>query len=257
MLLIPAIDLREGRCVRLHQGCFEATTHYPDSALETLRRYRAAGATWLHVVDLDGAKDGIRANAPLIESLIQEGGVRLQVGGGVRDEDSIQALLELGAARVVIGSAATERPEVVACWLARYGSERVCLAFDVRDAAKGPEVHTRGWQKGSQIVLWDAVSQYPSGLLRHVLCTDIARDGTLQGPNLDLYRSALARFPRLRWQASGGVRDADDLLALRALGLTAAISGKALLDQRISVEELRPFLRDASFPVSTSATARS
>ena len=258
MLLMPAIDLRHGRVVRLHQGDFSAETRYEHEPHELLLRYRGLGASWLHVVDLDGAKDGVLANRAVIIALASQRAVRLQVGGGVRSAAVIDDLLRHGVERVVVGSAAVERPEEVAEWLARFGAERICLALDVRmDSGGVPRVRTRGWTEGTAHSLWEAISQFPSGAVRHVLCTDIARDGALSGPNLELYQSALSRCPQLAWQASGGVRNAADLRALAQIGVAAAVSGKALLEERITPEELRLFLPDASSPASTSAPARS
>jgi len=258
MLLIPAIDVRAGRCVRLYQGNFAAETRYAAEPGELLLRYQAHGASWLHLVDLDRARDGGGTNGALIERLARLAALQLQVGGGIRSARAIGELLDAGVARVVIGSAALERPDEVAAWLGRFGAERLCLAFDVR-AENGAEarVHTHGWTQDSGVSLWAALGRYATGSLRHILCTDIGRDGALTGPNLDLYRTAVARFPDLAWQASGGVRGAADLAALARTGVTAAVSGKALLEQRISCEELRPYLPDASSPASTYATARS
>ena len=257
MLLMPAIDLRHGRCVRLYQGDFGAETRYEHEPHELLLRYRGLGATWLHVVDLDGAKDGVLANRSVIVALASQRAVRLQVGGGIRTAAAIDDLLRAGVERVVVGSAAVERPAEVADWIARFGAERICLALDVRIDPRGPMVRTRGWTEGTAITLWEAIERYPQGSLRHVLCTDIERDGAMSGPNVELYKAATQRFPELAWQASGGVRDAADLKALAACGVAAAVSGKALLEERITAEELRPFLPDASFPASTSVTARS
>ena len=249
MLLIPAIDLRRGRCVRLFQGDFDAETRYGYEPLELLARYRSLGALWLHVVDLDGARDGVLANREVIAALAAEGGIHLQVGGGVRDAGTIEDLLAAGIERVVIGSAAVERPREVSGWIERFGADRICLALDVRVDEQGePQVRTRGWREGAAQSLWEVLARYPSETIRHVLCTDIARDGALAGPNCELYRAAVARFPGIAWQASGGVRDAADLRALAKVGVAAAISGKALLEQRITPEELRPFLPDASSP---------
>jgi phosphoribosylformimino-5-aminoimidazole carboxamide ribotide isomerase len=257
MLLMPAIDLRHGRCVRLYQGDFGAETRYEHEPHELLLRYRGLGATWLHIVDLDGAKDGMLANRSVIVALASQRAVRLQVGGGIRTAAAIDDLLRAGVERVVVGSAAVERPAEVADWIARFGAERICLALDVRIDTSGPLVRTRGWTEGTAITLWGAIERYPKGSIKHVLCTDIERDGAMSGPNVELYEAAMQRFPELAWQASGGVRDAADLKALAACGVAAAVSGKALLEERITAEELRPFLPDASFPASTSATARS
>ena len=258
MLLIPAIDLRHGRCVRLHQGDFSAETRYEHEPRELLLRYRSLGASWLHLVDLDGAQDGVLANRAVIVALASQRAVRLQVGGGVRSAAVIDDLLRHGVERVVVGSAAVERPEEVAEWLARFGRERICLAFDVRTETDGePRVRTHGWTQASGLTLWEALGCLPPGSVRHVLCTDIERDGAMSGPNLALYAAALARCPQLAWQASGGVRNAADLRALARIGVAAAVSGKALLEERITPEELRPFLPDESLPASTCAPARS
>ena len=258
MLLIPAIDLRHGRCVRLHQGDFSAETRYEHEPHELLLRYRSLGASWLHLVDLDGAQDGVLANRAVIVALASQRAVRLQVGGGVRSAAVIDDLLRHGVERVVVGSAAVERPEEVVEWLARFGRERIGLAFDVRTETDGePLVRTHGWTRASGLTLWEALGCLPPGSVRHVLCTDIERDGAMSGPNLALYAAALARCPQLAWQASGGVRNAADLRALARIGVAAAVSGKALLEERITPEELRPFLPDASFPASTCAPAGS
>lgn len=258
MMLIPAIDLRGGRCVRLYKGDFAAETRYAVEPYELLLRYRALGASWLHVVDLDGAREGMLANRSVILALASQHAMKLQVGGGVRSPSIIDDLLCHGVDRVVVGSAAIETPDAVEAWLARHGGDRVVLAFDVRVGRDGaPEVMTRGWTHASGLSLWKAIAGFSACGLAHVLCTDVDRDGALAGPNLELYAEGVLRFPQVSWQASGGVRDAADLTALARLGVAAAISGKALLEERIPPEELRPFLPDASSPVSTSATAAS
>ncbi|MGD9599842.1 MAG: HisA/HisF-related TIM barrel protein [Steroidobacteraceae bacterium] len=242
MLLIPSIDLRGGRCVRLHQGDFDAETQYPASPMELLERYAACGARWLHVVDLDGARDGVLAHRDTVLALAARQRLRLQAGGGVRSEAVVEDLLQNGIARVVVGSAAVEQATDVRNWFRRFGPEHICLALDVREADTAtPRVQTRGWRAGSGVSLWDAVADYETLGLRHVLCTDIARDGALAGPNLALYAEARRRFPAMAWQASGGVRGEPDLAALAALGVSAAVSGRALLEDRLSGAELQPY----------------
>jgi len=246
MRLIPAIDLRAGRCVRLLKGDFAAETRYDAEPLELLARYRNFGADWLHVVDLDGAREGSGGNRPVIAELAAELGIKLQVGGGLRDLASVQEMLELGAARAVVGSAALTEPGEVRRWLQRFGSDRIALAFDVRlDEAGTPCVTTHGWLRQSTLSLWGAVDEFANAGLKHVLCTDVSRDGALSGPNLGLYAEAARRYPQLAWQASGGIREARDLHALADCGAAAAISGKALLEERIPIEELGPFLPNA------------
>ncbi|HUX73942.1 MAG TPA: 1-(5-phosphoribosyl)-5-[(5-phosphoribosylamino)methylideneamino] imidazole-4-carboxamide isomerase [Steroidobacteraceae bacterium] len=246
MRLIPAIDLRGGRCVRLRHGDFGAETLYAAPPLELLAKYRDAGADWLHVVDLDGARDGHAGNGALIARLAALRAVKLQVGGGLRSRAAIAPLLATGVARAVVGSAALTDPGEVREWLAEFGAERIALAFDVRLDARGtPRVATHGWRRQSALCLWEAVEGFAARALKHVLCTDVRRDGALSGPNVALYREAAARFPEIAWQASGGVRDARDLAELEAAGAAAAISGKALLDELIPAEELRAFLPNA------------
>jgi phosphoribosylformimino-5-aminoimidazole carboxamide ribotide isomerase len=246
MRLIPAIDLKGGRSVRLLHGDFDAETRYDASPFDLASNYRALGADWLHVVDLDGARDGVPGNHDAIEQIARRGDLKLQVGGGLRSTATVEKMLACGAARVVVGSTAIFAPDTVLQWLHAFGPERVTLAFDVRiDAGGTPRVATHGWQRQSELSLWSALQRFEAGALKHVLCTDVARDGALNGPNLDLYGEATRRHPRIEWQASGGVRDAADLRALAELGLSAAISGKALLEQLISPEELQPFLPNA------------
>jgi len=246
VLLIPAIDLRHGRCVRLLKGDFAAETRYEYEPHELLQRYRDIGASWLHVVDLDGARDGTLANRSIVVSLASQSAVKIQVGGGVRSAAVIDDLLRQRVSRVVVGSRAVERPQEVIGWLTQFGAARICLAFDVRHDAGGvPRVRTRGWTQGGELSLWQALEPYLAHGLTHVLCTDIDRDGALSGPSIGLYRECRARYPHIAWQASGGVRDAADLAALDQLGLAAAVSGKALLEERMTSEELRPFLPNA------------
>jgi phosphoribosylformimino-5-aminoimidazole carboxamide ribotide isomerase len=244
--LIPAIDLKGGHCVRLLHGNFAAETRYGTDPLALLAKYRGLGADWLHIVDLDGAKDGSLGNRSSIERLAAQQAVKLQVGGGLRSTATVAQMLDLGVARVVIGSAAVTHVERVRTWLEHFGPERVTLAFDVRlDDAGVPRVQTHGWQRQSELSLWNAMENFTGSGLTHVLCTDVSRDGALTGPNTELYREAVQRHPQIEWQASGGVRDARDLHALSEAGAAAAISGKALLEELIPVEELQPFLPNA------------
>jgi len=247
------MDLRAGRCVRLLQGDFNAETRYDADPRALLGKYRNLGADWLHVVDLDGARDGGRrtgggraGNDSIIAELAAEKTLNLQVGGGLRDAAAVARMLDLGAARAVIGSAAITHVEEVRVWLGRFGPEHLTQAFDVRlDRSGVPRVTTHGWQEQSQVSLWDAVANFAAAGVMHVLCTDVSRDGALSGPNVGLYRNAVRRYPRLQWQASGGIRASGDLHALADAGAAAAISGRALLEELIPAQELRAFLPNA------------
>jgi phosphoribosylformimino-5-aminoimidazole carboxamide ribotide isomerase len=244
--LIPAIDLQAGHCVRLLQGDFAAVTQYDIEPRALLAKYRDYGADWLHVVDLDGARDGSIGNRAIIVDLAAQAEVKLQVGGGLRNAAAVAQMLDLGVSRVVIGSAALIKADRVRSWLKDFGPDRITLAFDVRlDETGTPCVATHAWRQQSLLSLWDAVANFAGFELQHVLCTDVSRDGALSGPNIELYTEAIRRFPQIEWQASGGIRDAADLQALAACGASAAISGKALLEELIPIEELRAFLPNA------------
>jgi phosphoribosylformimino-5-aminoimidazole carboxamide ribotide isomerase len=243
---IPAIDLKDGRCVRLYQGRFDRVSEYEADPEDLAGRYLSLGVDWVHVVDLDGARDGAGGNREVIARMAGLARGRIQVGGGIRRRADVEAMLALGVGRVVIGSAAAEQPDEVAGWFAEFGAERLVLAFDVRLDDDGlPWLRTRGWTEEAGVSLWDAIGLYREAGLRHLLCTDVARDGAMTGPNLALYADCATRFPRIELQASGGVRDLADVEALRATGATGAIIGKALLDGRITDEEIRSFLRNA------------
>jgi phosphoribosylformimino-5-aminoimidazole carboxamide ribotide isomerase len=250
MELIPAIDLKQGRCVRLFKGDFAAETVYSQQPTQLLDYYASLGAGRVHVVDLDGARDGNQANRDIILELARQRSVHLQVGGGLRSLQRVQQLLEAGVERAVIGSLAVTAAPQVAGWMRELGPGRIVLALDVRIEAGVPQLTTHGWQQTSELSLWAAVEYFARSGLQHVLCTDVARDGALSGPNCELYLQAVQRFPQVSWQASGGVACGSDLIALRQAGVAAVISGKALLEKRIPTEELQPFLPNASSPAS-------
>ena len=242
MELIPAIDIRDGRCVRLLRGDFDRETRYELDPVELAVRYRDVGACWLHVVDLDGAKRGEPQNLPLIERMRDASGLKIQLGGGLRTHAGLVRALAI-AKRAVVGSLAVTEPSTVAAWLDELGGERLTLALDVRLGADGtPTIATHGWTKASAVTLAEAIERYLAHGLRHVLCTDIDRDGALSGPNVALYAGCVRRWPQIAFVASGGVRDARDLTALASVGVAGAVSGKALLEGTLTPEEMKPFL---------------
>lgn len=236
MLILPAIDLREGACVRLLQGRFDVVTEYGDPFVQ-LQRFRTAGAEWVHIVDLDGARLGRPVQHELIARLAAASDLKIQCGGGVRTTDDVEALLAAGVARVVVGSVAVREPGRARDWLRVFGAERVCAALDVRACDDGWRVAADGWAADGGASLQEVLSAFPSGELRHALVTDISRDGALSGPNLGLMQALRAMRPEVALQASGGVSTLADLAALKRDGASAAIVGRALYEKHFTLEE--------------------
>ncbi len=238
MIIYPAIDLRGGRVVRLTEGKFDQEKSYGDDPLAVAKDFAASGATWLHVVDLDGAKDPAKRQTALVEQIARGSGLRMQTGGGIRDESQIAALLAAGARRVIVGSLAAKQPELVRGWLKKFGPESIILSPDVRlDADGTPRVAAAGWQESTGVALDDFLNGFlPAGLV-HILCTDISRDGKLTGPNSALYAQLVKKFPTLQIQASGGVSSLDDLCVLKTTGSAGAIVGRALYEKRFTLKE--------------------
>ena len=236
--LYPAIDVREGRVVRLHQGDYGRETRYAPTPLELALQYAESGATWLHLVDLDAARDGGYTLRPLIRDVVAKTGLSVQTGGGVRSGDDVALVLDAGAQRVVVGSLAVREPERVLRWIARFGADRITVALDARQDERGAwRLPTAGWTQDSGVELEGLVRRFALGGLRHLLCTDIARDGMLAGPNIALYRHLSLLAPELRVQASGGIRGIDDIAAARAAGCAGAVLGKALIEGRFALDE--------------------
>lgn len=245
MNIIPAIDLKGGQCVRLFKGNFDQETRYGDDPLLFARQFVSMGFRHLHVVDLDGAKDGEQANRKLLRKLIAESGLSVQLGGGIRDRDTVARWLDEGVRQVVIGSLAISEPDSVRSWMDEFGSEQFVLALDCEFADGVPWLTTHGWTRRSELSLWDGVANYLDAGVSQVLCTDVSRDGAMSGPSLDLYREFTERFPTVGLQASGGVRNLADLLELRRIGAGGAITGRALLDGKISAGEIESFQQSA------------
>ena len=237
MIVYPAIDLRDGVCVRLMHGRFDQVTRYDDHPAARLAAFAGSGATWAHIVDLDGAEAGRAVQHALIGDLAKAVDIRIQSGGGVRTEDDIRALLDAGVHRVVVGSLAVSAPDTVASWLDALGSDRITLAIDVKADGDRYVPALKGWTEAAEVDLWTALDRYPPGLAAHLLVTDVGRDGALTGPNLDLLSEIVRRRPDLKVQASGGVSSLQDLTAARALGCDGAIVGRALYEGRFTVEE--------------------
>ncbi|HET6396536.1 MAG TPA: 1-(5-phosphoribosyl)-5-[(5-phosphoribosylamino)methylideneamino]imidazole-4-carboxamide isomerase [Pseudoxanthomonas sp.] len=233
----PAIDVRDGRVVRLAQGDYARETRYGDDPLALAQAYAGQGARWLHLVDLDAARRGGYTLAPLLREAAAAG-LSVQTGGGVRAREDVQRILEAGAARVVVGSLSVRQPEEVSRWIAEFGPERIVVALDARqDAAGAWRLPVHGWTEDSGATLDELAARYAAAGLRHVLCTDIARDGMLSGPNFDLYAHLGRIAPELQVQASGGVSRLDDVRRAAASGCAGIVLGRALLEGRFSVAE--------------------
>lgn len=238
----PAIDVRDGAVVRLRQGDFARQTRYAEDPFVLARSCANAGAQWLHLVDLDAARVGGYSLAPLLRRIKAQITLRVQTGGGIRNMDDVAKLLDAGADRVVTGSLAVQEPARVGEWLAKYGSERIVVALDTRrDAAGSWRLPVHGWTQSAQSAsdddLESLLALHATAGLRHLLCTDIARDGMLVGPNIALYRRLREIAPEVAVQASGGVRDAGDVRAVRDAGCAGVVLGRALLEGRFGLVE--------------------
>ena len=242
MKIIPAIDLRGGKCVRLLKGDFDKETQYSSNPIEIGRQFSALDVGDLHIVDLDGALTGTQRNRHIVADLVRDSGLDVQVGGGIRSRHDVSDWLGKGVSRCVIGSLAVREPDLVMSWLDEFGPDSIVVALDVRIEAGGrPMLTTQGWTEETEMSLWECLDDYGTAGIQHLLCTDVLRDGTMTGPNFDLYVEILNRYPAIQLQSSGGVRNVDDLELLRELGVPAAITGKALLDGKITAEEIRSF----------------
>lgn len=223
--------------MRLYQGRFDSETLFDTDPVRASMRV-SRNARWLHVVDLDGAREGARRNGEAIAGIIAAAGVPVQCGGGARSAADVQALLDLGVQRVVIGSMAAREPDTVARWLGMFGADRIVLALDARQDARGEfRLAASGWEAATETRLDDALRFFSAHGARHVLCTDISRDGTMQGPNAPLYAGIVSGYPGLELQASGGVRDRADLARLADAGVRHVIVGRAILEGELQCRQ--------------------
>lgn len=245
-MIIPAIDLIDGKVVRLYQGDYGQKTEYSADPQGRFDDYVAQGATQLHLVDLDGAKDSTKRQLTVIRKLLANTKAPVQIGGGVRTEQDVIDLLDAGANRVVIGSTAVKDPATVAGWVEKYGADKIVLALDVNIDAQGQrKIAVAGWQEDSGVTIEALLAHYLPVGLKHVLCTDISRDGTLQGSNVVLYRDLAAQFPQINWQASGGIGGIADIDALKGSGVGGVILGRSLLEGKFTVKEAIACWQDA------------
>ena len=235
-MIYPAMDLMDGGCVRLLKGDFDARTNYSADPVDVAKAYAEAGAEWMHIVDLDGAKAGKSAQTDLILKIANSANIKVQTGGGIRDISQIQTLLNGGVDRVVIGSLAISNPQMVKHWLKEFGPSAICLALDVNQGDDGefrPAI--KGWTEPSDKTLWDVLSDYLGSGLNTILVTDIGRDGMQIGGNIELYKRIQSEFPTIDLITSGGVGKLDHVKALKTLSPHGIIIGKALYEGAFSL----------------------
>jgi phosphoribosylformimino-5-aminoimidazole carboxamide ribotide isomerase len=234
MEIVPAIDIIDGKCVRLSKGDYNAQKTYSDSPLDVALRFQDAGIKRLHLVDLDGARSKHIVNYPVLEAITNHTDLTVDFGGGIKSTSDLETALGCGAAMVTVGSTAVTDPDLMQKWIEDFGQEHIILGADARDG----KISVNGWKEDSVITLSDFIRDYMKKGITQVLCTDINRDGMLQGPAVQLYRSLLKEFPGIKLIASGGVSSVQDLMDLKEAGLPAAIVGKAYYEGRITLDQL-------------------
>ena len=237
MQIIPAIDIIDGKCVRLTEGDYAQKTIYNENPLEVAKSFEDAGIKRLHLVDLDGAKAGVVKNWKILESIALHTKLVIDFGGGIKTDQDVALVFERGASLATIGSIAVANPELFLNWVSTYGAHAFFLGADVKDNL----IAVNGWMKTSNIPINDFISGYIDKGITNIFCTDVTKDGKLEGPSTVLYQSLLTMFPNLKLVASGGVSSLQDLETLANIGCAGAIVGKAIYENRISLKELQQF----------------
>lgn len=237
MRIIPAIDIIDGKCVRLTKGDYSTRKTYRDNPLEVAREFEEHGIAYLHLVDLDGAKSKHIVNHRVLQEIATKTSLKIDFGGGIKSDEDVRIAFDNGAAQITGGSVAQQQPALFKQWLADYGADKIILGADSHHRM----IATNGWQQQSQEDVVDFIAAYGSEGVRYVICTDIAKDGMLEGPSSDLYREIIARTD-IQLIASGGITSIDDLHLLQQLGCEGAIIGKAIYEGRIGLRELESFL---------------
>ena len=238
MIIIPAIDIIDGKCVRLTQGDYEQKKIYNEHPLEVAKQFEDAGLTRLHLVDLDGAKAGAVKNWKVLEAIAGKTSLVIDFGGGIKKETDVQIVFDSGAAYATIGSLAVKDETTFVNWLSFFGANSFLLGADVKDE----KIAVGGWLETTNIWVYDFIRKYVDHGVQQIFCTDVSKDGKLEGPSVDLYKSIIAQFPSLHFIASGGVATVDDLIQLKEIGCKGAIVGKAIYENRISLNDLKKFI---------------
>ena len=233
--LIPAIDIIDGKCVRLSQGDYDTKKIYNEKPLEVAKEFEANGIQRLHVVDLDGAKSSHVVNYKVLDAIAGHTSLTIDFGGGIKTDEDLMIAFENGAHMVTLGSVAVKKPELFKKWLHQYGAEKIILGADVKDN----RISVSGWLEEGPQELMPFLTNYTQEGVSKVLCTDISRDGMLQGPSIELYKQVMQRFPTMHLIASGGVSGVDDIIRLDEAGIPAVVFGKALYEGRITMKDLK------------------
>lgn len=234
MRIIPAIDIIDGKCVRLTQGDYAQKKVYNENPLDVAKSFEDAGLQYLHLVDLDGAKAGKVVNWKVVEAVTSGTSLAVDFGGGIKTNDEISRLFDTGVKQVNLGSIAVKDPDKVANWIETFGADKIILSADV----KNEKIAIAGWQEDSAIPITDFISDYLKNGIEYITCTDISTDGMLQGPNVELYSKLLNTFPNIRLIASGGVSSMKDLTDLQKIKVDGVIVGKAIYEGRITLRDL-------------------
>ncbi len=237
-IIIPAIDLIDGKCVRLLQGDYDKKTTYHDDPVQVAKNYEAIGIKRLHLVDLDGAKQKKLVNHTILEKIATQTHLEIDFGGGIRTEQDAQKAFDYGASQITVGSLAVRNPDLFLNWIAQFGTEKLILGADVR----AEKITVAGWLETTQVSVFEFIRNYIAQGIQHVLCTDVSRDGMMAGTAEELYREILSQIPQTKLIASGGVKDTSDLERLTEIGVHGIIIGKALYENTISLDDLKPFL---------------
>jgi len=236
--IIPAIDIIDGKCVRLTHGDYSQKKIYNEHPLEVAKEFEGAGIRRLHLVDLDGAKAGSVKNWKVLESIAGKTGLVIDFGGGIKSEKDVQIVFDSGAALATVGSIAVKDQETLSLWLKKFGAGKFLLGADV----KNEKITVSGWTEQTEIGIYDFIEKYLEKGMKQIFCTDVSKDGALQGPSTELYQNIVQKFPELHFIASGGVSSVDDIYQLQEAGCKAVIIGKAIYEGRIDLTALKPFL---------------
>jgi len=238
VFIIPAIDIIDGKCVRLTHGDYSQKKIYNEHPLEVAKEFEDAGIKRLHLVDLDGAKAGVVKNWKVLETIAGKTSLVIDFGGGIKSEKDVQVVFDSGAAFATIGSIAVKDEETFSDWLKKFGAEKFLLGADV----KNEKITVGGWLEQTDIWVYDFIEKYIQKGLKQIFCTDVSKDGALEGPSTELYKNIVQKFPELHFIASGGVSSIDDVYQLQAIDCKGVIIGKAIYEGRIQLNELKKFI---------------